>query len=589
MSSSASLFLSSIAHWQADRLTLFCCVLLLLCADLKAYISLPADVKKCCDSKSGSGSGGSSRTGVIILNDIFGWNLPNNREVADFLASQGFITLLPDLFHGDPFVEAKCADALKQNLGGPPPAAPAVKDAKVMAAFTEFQSRHPVSAVAADIDKCVKYLRATDNTTHGHGGCSQIGVIGFCWGGRMVSELAQSATPGFDCVVSCYGSRMELANFSKITKPVCFIFGGADAGIPQPQTADAIRGLIPSMKVPVEVTVYPDRPHGFMHRFDVNDKPSVSASTDAFKQAVNWFQKYMNAPAPTAAAGSGGAGADSKSKGPVQPCCLGFLHNVTPTGVDTEIDGPTAGSKLKLYVSHPPTPAAAGATDSKAAAGAAKKNKLVIIINDIFGFQLPNNREVCDYIASRGYIAALPDVFRGDVWPHDMAAIGKMTPEERGAAFQKWNAAHPVTDVAADIASVVKAMRAKLPASEEVSIGLIGFCWGARALSELVKARELGIKAAVACYGSNTALDKLVDITAPTLFIYGDKDASIPQPATADTIRSLIPSIKVAVDVTVHPGMPHGFVHRFDPKDKAAVDASNAAWTQTFAWYDKYL
>ncbi len=43
---------------------------------------------------------------VVILPDIFGWELPNTRKIADLLATNGIIAVLPDFFEGNSWVRS---------------------------------------------------------------------------------------------------------------------------------------------------------------------------------------------------------------------------------------------------------------------------------------------------------------------------------------------------------------------------------------------------------------------------------------------------------------------------------------------------
>eukprot|EP00842_Homolaphlyctis_polyrhiza_P000104 jgi/Hompol1/1094/HPOL_005533-RA len=54
-----------------------------------AYVALPAATKR-------------SNTAIIIIHDIFGWQLVNNRLIADRLAAlSGIPVYLPDFFNGE--------------------------------------------------------------------------------------------------------------------------------------------------------------------------------------------------------------------------------------------------------------------------------------------------------------------------------------------------------------------------------------------------------------------------------------------------------------------------------------------------------
>lgn len=56
--------------------------------DVKAYVAEPESKDK-------------SRT-LIFLTDIFGYELPNTRLLADLYAKEGFYVVIPDILSGDP-------------------------------------------------------------------------------------------------------------------------------------------------------------------------------------------------------------------------------------------------------------------------------------------------------------------------------------------------------------------------------------------------------------------------------------------------------------------------------------------------------
>lgn len=47
------------------------------------------------------GGGKKPTAAVLILHDAFGWTLVNNRLLADEIAKEGYLCLLPDLFEGE--------------------------------------------------------------------------------------------------------------------------------------------------------------------------------------------------------------------------------------------------------------------------------------------------------------------------------------------------------------------------------------------------------------------------------------------------------------------------------------------------------
>ncbi|AQK93921.1 alpha/beta-Hydrolases superfamily protein [Zea mays] len=55
---------------------------------LKAYVAGPED----------------SKAAVVLVADVFGFEAPILRNIADKVASSGYFVVVPDFFHGDPYV-----------------------------------------------------------------------------------------------------------------------------------------------------------------------------------------------------------------------------------------------------------------------------------------------------------------------------------------------------------------------------------------------------------------------------------------------------------------------------------------------------
>ncbi|XP_052155946.1 endo-1,3;1,4-beta-D-glucanase-like isoform X3 [Oryza glaberrima] len=45
-----------------------------------------------------------SKAAVVLVSDVFGFEAPNLRKMADKVASSGYFVVVPDFLHGDPFV-----------------------------------------------------------------------------------------------------------------------------------------------------------------------------------------------------------------------------------------------------------------------------------------------------------------------------------------------------------------------------------------------------------------------------------------------------------------------------------------------------
>jgi carboxymethylenebutenolidase len=121
------------------------------------YFALPA-----------SGSG----PGVIVIQEW--WGLTTHiAQIADRLASEGFVALAPDLYGGATTHDAEEATRLMQQL--------------------------PVDRAARDLRGAVDYLLSRDEVAG-----ETVGVIGFCMGGAFVLQLAVQEPDKIAAAVAFY-------------------------------------------------------------------------------------------------------------------------------------------------------------------------------------------------------------------------------------------------------------------------------------------------------------------------------------------------------------------------------------------------
>jgi len=94
-----------------------------------------------------------SKAAVILISDIFGFESPNLRKIADKVALSGYFVVVPDFLHGDPYTP--------ENAERPRPVW-----IKSHAPKKGFEEAKPV--IAALKEK----------------GVSAVGAAGYCWGGK---------------------------------------------------------------------------------------------------------------------------------------------------------------------------------------------------------------------------------------------------------------------------------------------------------------------------------------------------------------------------------------------------------------------
>ncbi|XP_069469847.1 carboxymethylenebutenolidase homolog isoform X1 [Ambystoma mexicanum] len=201
---------------------------------------------------------------VIVVQDIFGWTLPNTRYIVDMLAANGYIAVLPDYF-----------------VGGKP-----WDPSNDWALFDEWIRSRRATETDKETNVTVKYLKEQCNA-------KKIGVVGFCWGGVVVHHLTLT-NPEIKAAVSMYGIISMSDDRYALKNPTMFIFAENDTVIPLEQVTVLEHNLKEKCKVDYEVQVYPGQTHGFVHRKREDVKPEDKACiVDARKRMINWLNKYI--------------------------------------------------------------------------------------------------------------------------------------------------------------------------------------------------------------------------------------------------------------------------------------------------------
>jgi carboxymethylenebutenolidase len=210
---------------------------------------------------------------VILIHEIFGlsdWA----REMADELASQGFIVIAPDLLSGH-----------GPNNGGSD--AIASQDDRVKAV-----SALDPADVLADLDAAADYGKKLPAAN------GKIAVAGFCWGGSKSFAFA-THRKDLSAAFVFYGTGPS--DVSAITAPVYGFYAGEDAriGATVPATKDAMKA---AGKFYDPVT-YDGAGHGFM-RAGEDPGNKNPANTTARDQAFARLVKLLNEMKPAQAASS---------------------------------------------------------------------------------------------------------------------------------------------------------------------------------------------------------------------------------------------------------------------------------------------
>ncbi|WP_144107275.1 dienelactone hydrolase family protein [Paraburkholderia sp. BCC1886] len=216
-------------------------------AQFDAYVALP---------EAGNGPA------IVLLQEIFGVNA-EMREVADLYASEGYVVLVPDLFHQfAPHIELGYTEA---------------DHAKAY----DYYQRFDIARALDDIRATVQHARAMPESN------GQVGALGFCLGGKLAWLAA--AQCGVDCAVGYYGVGIQDAlDVDRITCPVALHFGETDPLNP-PEVVQTIQSALAG-KTNVKLYTYPDAGHAFNRSGPTFVKtaalPAHTRSLAIFRQAM---------------------------------------------------------------------------------------------------------------------------------------------------------------------------------------------------------------------------------------------------------------------------------------------------------------
>ena len=227
-------------------------------ADVKAFLCRPK-----AEAKRGS---------VIVVHEIFGLN-PHIKDIACRFARAGYNGLAVNFFTRE---------------GEPPSAEGGFQ--RVM----EWVGKIPDAQVMSDVRSAANYLRSRKDSN------GKVGIVGFCWGGR-VSMLAAANVDELSAAVAYYG-RIRLAQknerqthgpidlTSKVSVPLMGHFGATDQAIPVADV-EAYREELKKLDKRAEIHIYEGAGHAFNN--DTRESFNKQAAEQAWTRTLAWFEKHL--------------------------------------------------------------------------------------------------------------------------------------------------------------------------------------------------------------------------------------------------------------------------------------------------------
>ncbi|KAK9060585.1 hypothetical protein SSX86_021291 [Deinandra increscens subsp. villosa] len=198
-----------------------------------------------------------SKTAVLLVSDVYGYEAPKLREIADKVASAGYYVVVPDFFFGKPFIP-------KTQL-------------------KEWLKTHEAKA-AMDFAKPVIHALKEK-------GISKIGAAGFCWGAKVVVELAKDAD--IQVATLLHPTFVTLDDIKGVKVPVA-ILGAEFDNISPPEVVNQFKAALQAKpEVDHFVKIFPGVKHGWTVRYKDEDITAVKSAQEAHHDLVAWLGKCL--------------------------------------------------------------------------------------------------------------------------------------------------------------------------------------------------------------------------------------------------------------------------------------------------------
>ncbi len=202
-------------------------------------------------------SGTEKAPALVLIQEYWGIN-GHVKSLADRLASQGFLVVAPDLYHG--------------------------KIAKDAAEAGQLMTALDTAAAMTEIAAAVAYLKEHPR------GNGKVGVIGFCMGGALAFAAA-CHLEGLSAVVPFYGTPpADKVDYTKVTAPILAHFAKNDEWATVAK-AEAIKKELDAQGKPMQLEVY-DAGHAFVNdtRPEAYDEKSAKL---AWQRTIDFLKKNL--------------------------------------------------------------------------------------------------------------------------------------------------------------------------------------------------------------------------------------------------------------------------------------------------------
>ncbi|KAI9888735.1 MAG: hypothetical protein M1814_006467 [Vezdaea aestivalis] len=252
---------------------------------------------------------------LLLLTNGVGIKSKNNQLQADKFAGEGFLVLMPDLFGGDTLTAPNTATApaadsedLTSTIEQIKLRATAVVTQTAKAfAIDMWLARNTPEKVIPILEKVIAEAKGefADAISFGGG----IYAVGYCFGGKFVLSLCgrpsnqqhipkdieegvlAEESPLVKAGALAHGTLVTIEDIQGVISPVSLICINDDQLFPDEVREEGVK-FLKENKIPHEVEIYPNVPHGFAVLGQYEDRAIQEAQNRAFDRMLAWIKAH---------------------------------------------------------------------------------------------------------------------------------------------------------------------------------------------------------------------------------------------------------------------------------------------------------
>lgn len=195
---------------------------------------------------------------VILVSDVYGFDAPNLRKIADKVAAAGYFTVVPDFLYGDPFVPNNPEKPIQVWI-----------------------KAHSPDKGAEDAKKVITTLKSK--------GVSAIAAAGFCWGGKVVTELAKVGE--IQAGVLLHPSLVTVDDIKEVKSHLAILGAEIDHLCPPALAKQFEEVLSSKSELDSFVKIFPGVTHGWSVRYQ--DEFTAKKAEEAHQDLLAWVTKHL--------------------------------------------------------------------------------------------------------------------------------------------------------------------------------------------------------------------------------------------------------------------------------------------------------